>query len=91
MLRADTDEVAERLLADSDDWSPSAELRGLVDSLDADDLAELVRDLGGHDLGLLVDTFRRRRRPTAPRSCSPTRSRAAGCPPRATPTTTPRC
>ncbi|ANH36831.1 Pyruvate dehydrogenase E1 component [Nocardioides dokdonensis FR1436] len=58
MLRAETGEVAERLLADSDGWSPSAELRGLVDSLDADDLAELVRDLGGHDLGLLVDTFR---------------------------------
>lgn len=57
MLRAGSDELATRLLAESEAWSPSAELRGLVDSLDADDLAGLVRDLGGHDLGLLVDTF----------------------------------
>ena len=57
MLRAGADEIAGRLLADSGEWSPSAALRELVDALDADDLAELVRDLGGHDLGLLVDTF----------------------------------
>ena len=52
---------------------------------DAELLAAL-RDLGGHDLGALLEAYRGpTRSPTARRSSSPTRSRAGGCPPRATP------
>lgn len=53
MLRVPATEVAERILAGQD----SAALRDLVDTLSTDDLARSVRDLGGHDLPLLVDTF----------------------------------
>ncbi|MEV6120558.1 pyruvate dehydrogenase [Streptomyces sp. NPDC052077] len=53
MLRADSSETADRILAGTD----SAELEALLASLTADRLAAAVRDLGGHDLGLLVDTF----------------------------------
>lgn len=53
MLRVPEDEVAGRVLA----GSPSPELRDLVTALPARDLAAAVRDLGGHDLPLLVDTF----------------------------------
>ena len=53
MLRVPEAYVAERLLAGQD----SAELRHLVAALDDDELARAVRDLGGHDLRLLVDTF----------------------------------
>ncbi len=53
MLRVPADEVAERILAGRD----SSALRDLVSSLSTDDLALAVRDLGGHDLPLLVDTF----------------------------------
>jgi len=53
MLRVDSLQIAERLLA----GPASAELRALVTGLDADDLAKAIRDLGGHDLPLLVDTF----------------------------------
>ena len=53
ILRADADEVAGRVLADGG----SDELRSLLLSMSSSDLAEAVRDLGGHDLGLLVDTF----------------------------------
>lgn len=53
MLRVDSAQVAERILADGD----SDVLRGLLESMQAGELSEVVRDLGGHDLGLLVDTF----------------------------------
>ena len=53
MLRAPASEVASRLLAGTD--SPA--LGSLVTSLSPDELFDAVRDLGGHDLGLLVDTF----------------------------------
>ena len=53
MLRVPAGEVAERLLAAP---VPDA-LRDLVGTLSADELAAAVRDLGGHDLGLLTDTF----------------------------------
>uniref|UniRef100_UPI002B276BEF 1-deoxy-D-xylulose-5-phosphate synthase N-terminal domain-containing protein n=1 Tax=Nocardioides sp. TaxID=35761 RepID=UPI002B276BEF len=56
MLRADLDEVAGRLLAESDTWSPSDALRGLVEPLGADELAELVRDLGRLAAGLGLRT-----------------------------------
>lgn len=54
MLRVESSEVADRLLA----AGGSAELRTLLGSLSDDDLAQAVRDLGGHDLDLLVDTYR---------------------------------
>ncbi|WP_127550401.1 pyruvate dehydrogenase [Actinoplanes sp. OR16] len=51
MLRAPA-ETASRILAGA------PELKVLLDDIDPADLAAAVRDLGGHDLGLLVDTFR---------------------------------
>jgi pyruvate dehydrogenase E1 component len=54
MLRADRSEVGRRLIG----GSAGPALRELVESLSADELAHAVRDLGGHDLGLLIDTFR---------------------------------
>ncbi|WP_434144549.1 transketolase-like TK C-terminal-containing protein [Leucobacter sp. gxy201] len=53
MLRADAVEVRSRLLG----GEPELGLAALVDSLSDDELARAVRDLGGHDLGLLVETF----------------------------------
>ncbi|MFF0094875.1 pyruvate dehydrogenase [Streptomyces canus] len=53
MLRVSAAEVADRILA----GKTSAALRDLVGTLAQDDLAAAVRDLGGHDLPLLVDTF----------------------------------
>ncbi|MBD8870683.1 transketolase-like TK C-terminal-containing protein [Nocardioides donggukensis] len=53
MLRVDSSEVAERIMGD--DGPP--ELQTLLQSLPTPHLAAAVRDLGGHDLGLLVDTF----------------------------------
>lgn len=53
MLRVPAEEVAERILTGQD----SSALRGLVGSLGQEDLGRAVRDLGGHDLPLLVDTF----------------------------------
>lgn len=54
MLRAAPSQVASRLSGDAG----SPQLRALIDSLSPEQLAAAVRDLGGHDLGLLVDTFR---------------------------------
>lgn len=53
LLRAPVDEVARRLL----DGQPSDQLGRLVTSLAPADLGAAVRDLGGHDVGLLLDTF----------------------------------
>jgi pyruvate dehydrogenase E1 component len=53
MLRVPADEVADRVLA----GQASAGLRDLVASLTTAELGRAVRDLGGHDLPLLVDTF----------------------------------
>jgi len=53
MLRVGADDVANRILA----GGGSHEFRTLVEGLDAPALAAAIRDLGGHDLGLLVDTF----------------------------------
>lgn len=53
LLRAGVDELPRRLLGDD----ASDELRGLVLSVDPEVLADAIRDLGGHDIGLLVDTL----------------------------------
>jgi pyruvate dehydrogenase E1 component len=53
MLRVPADEVADRILAGQE--SPA--LAEVVRSLSTADLGRAVRDLGGHDLPLLVDTF----------------------------------
>jgi pyruvate dehydrogenase E1 component len=55
MLRAPTAEVRDRLVRDD---APGAELRRLVDDIDDRQLAAAVRDLGGHDLGDLLDAYR---------------------------------
>lgn len=56
LLRAHPTEVHERLLAGLGETDAAA-LRRVIDDFDADSLASLIRDLGGHDLGQLVDTF----------------------------------
>ena len=53
MLRVDSSEIAERIMGDDG----SDELHALLQSVPTPHLAAAVRDLGGHDLGLLVDTF----------------------------------
>ena len=53
MLRVDAAQVAERVLA----GGANAALSALLSAIPAAELAAAVRDLGGHDLGLLVDTF----------------------------------
>jgi pyruvate dehydrogenase E1 component len=53
MLRVRSDEIPARILADQ----ISAELQALVATLSPQQLATAIRDLGGHDLGLLTDTF----------------------------------
>ncbi|MCW2866247.1 MAG: pyruvate dehydrogenase component [Marmoricola sp.] len=53
MLRVDPAEVRDRVLGEQ----PAEALRSLLDALSTDELVAAVRDLGGHDLGLLVDTF----------------------------------
>ena len=54
MLRVRPAEIADRIIA----TSGSDELRTLLSTIDPAELAVAIRDLGGHDLGLLVDTFR---------------------------------
>src|SRR5215469_994067 len=54
MLRVRPPEVAGRIIgADG-----SEQLRALLSTIEPAELAAAIRDLGGHDLGLLVDTFR---------------------------------
>lgn len=59
MLRVGPDDIAARLLADHAGVPASAALRVLVGSLTSAELSAAIRDLGGHDLGLLIDTFDR--------------------------------
>jgi pyruvate dehydrogenase E1 component len=58
MLRAGPAQTAERILAAGDLLPGASELKALLDEIDPAELAAAVRDLGGHDIGLLVDTFR---------------------------------
>jgi pyruvate dehydrogenase E1 component len=53
ILRVAADQVVDRVVGDGG----SEELRRLVTSIPAADLAGLLRDLGGHDIGLLLDTY----------------------------------
>ena len=54
MLRVDASEIAERIIG----VGGNDELRSLLSSLRTAELADAVRDLGGHDIGLLIDTYR---------------------------------
>ncbi|WP_193608419.1 transketolase-like TK C-terminal-containing protein [Nocardioides lijunqiniae] len=54
LLRADLDELADRVVGEA----PDPALEALVRSIPDAELASAVRDLGGHDLGLLLDTYR---------------------------------
>jgi pyruvate dehydrogenase E1 component len=54
MLRVRPAEIAMRISG----TNGSEELRALLSTIDPAELAAAIRDLGGHDLGLLVDTFR---------------------------------
>src|SRR6202046_5747098 len=62
MLRVRPAEIADRIIGSTG----SGQLRTLLAAIDPAELAAAIRDLGGHDLGLLVDTFRgvHSRRPT---------------------------
>lgn len=53
MLRSRPEDLRDRLLGEA----PSAGLAEVVSRLDDVELASLVRDLGGHDIGLLLDTY----------------------------------
>lgn len=54
LLRVDSSEIVDRIIG----VSGSEQLRSLLASLPAAELAAAVRDLGGHDIGLLLDTYR---------------------------------
>lgn len=54
LLRSHPDEIHDRLLADNVD----AEFASLIAGLSANELASDIRDLGGHDIGLLLSTYR---------------------------------
>ena len=53
LLRSDSSEVAGRILGDS----ASGPLRALVTSVSEATLTHAIRDLGGHDIDLLLDTY----------------------------------
>jgi pyruvate dehydrogenase E1 component len=53
LLRATPEQLRERLPGES------GELAALADELDDDELRAALRDLGGHDLGSLIDAYRR--------------------------------
>jgi pyruvate dehydrogenase E1 component len=53
ILRVAADQSAERVIGESG----SDELRRLLNSIPSIELAEALRDLGGHDIGLLLDTY----------------------------------
>lgn len=54
LLRADSGELVDRIAGETG----SSTLRELVSSIPTAQLAEAIRDLGGHDIGLLTDTYR---------------------------------
>jgi pyruvate dehydrogenase E1 component len=54
LLRSEGEDLAQRVIGSA----PEPGLRELVSSLPEAELMAAVRDLGGHDLGLLVDTYR---------------------------------
>ena len=59
LLRVRPAEIADRVIgAGGSGASGSGQLRALLAAIDPAELAAAIRDLGGHDLGLLVDTFR---------------------------------
>ncbi len=53
MLRVPPQDIADRILADGSSAATHALVNGLAD----EELTAAVRDLGGHDLDLLIDTF----------------------------------
>lgn len=55
LLRADETQLAGRVIGDGG----SEALRALVESIPVERLAHAVRDLGGHDIELLMDTYRK--------------------------------
>ena len=56
-------------------------VRAIIDPLTDDELAALMTNLGGHDLGALTDAFATAAQQATSRRCSsPTRSRATGLP-----------
>jgi pyruvate dehydrogenase E1 component len=60
LLRSDPSELVARILGEHDEQATSHssdELRALVTSVPEATLAHVVRDLGGHDIGLLLDTY----------------------------------
>ncbi|MDP9412481.1 MAG: pyruvate dehydrogenase [Actinomycetota bacterium] len=60
LLRSDPSELVARILGEHDEPGTSQssdELRALVSSVSEATLAHVVRDLGGHDIGLLLDTY----------------------------------
>jgi pyruvate dehydrogenase E1 component len=54
LLRVDASEIAERIIG----AGASEPLRALLESLPTTELDGAVRDLGGHDIGLLLETYR---------------------------------
>lgn len=54
LLRSQPEQLPERLLGSN----PSSSLRSLIGSLHVKTLASVVRDLGGHDIGLLLNTYK---------------------------------
>lgn len=54
LLRVDTADVVERIVG----TNGSEKLRSLISSIPAAQLAQAIRDLGGHDIELLLDTYR---------------------------------
>lgn len=54
LLRSHPDQLHERLLG----ANPDPRLAGLLDGVPPLDLAAAIRDLGGHDIGLLLDTYK---------------------------------
>ncbi|MFE9958947.1 pyruvate dehydrogenase [Micromonospora sp. NPDC005299] len=55
LLRTPAEQVHQRLLSEHPASTP---MRSLLHGLSGADLAAAVRDLGGHDLGLLTETYR---------------------------------
>lgn len=54
MLRVPAEQIADRILGDDS----SSSLRELLADITPDVLAVAIRDLGGHDIGLLLDAYR---------------------------------